>query len=138
MVCEGLGGAIVIEMACDGCQLRSWSFHSSPAIEGSQHTLVSLALQVAFYAWSSTHSLYFKILKWSLGLNAVTVKPFYDILKLLYSKAQEILEEMCGLAITEMAIMEPSELGTIDRAITTSDGVWLTRHHFSQNHTFTV
>ena len=133
MICEGLGGAIVVEIACDGCQLRSWSFRSSPTIEGSQRTLVSLALQVAFYAWGSTHSQYFKILKRSLGINAVTVKPFYDILKLMYPK---VLEEMCGLAITEMAIMEPSELGSIDRAVTTSDGVWLTRRHFSQNHTF--
>ena len=29
MVCDGLGGAIVIEIACDGCQLRSWLFRSS-------------------------------------------------------------------------------------------------------------
>ena len=95
-------------IACDGCQLRSWLFHSSPTIEGSQRTLVSLALQVA---WGSTHSQYFKILKQSLGLNAITIK-FYDILKLMYPKVQEMLEEMCGLAITEMAIMEPSELGS--------------------------
>ena len=26
MICEGLGGAVVVEIACDGCQLRSWSF----------------------------------------------------------------------------------------------------------------
>ena len=56
----------------------------------------------------------------------------------MYSKVQEILKGMYGLAITEMAIMEPSELGSIDQAVTTSDGVWLTRCHFSQNHTFTV
>ena len=47
MVCDGLGGAIVIEIACDGCQLMSWLFCSSPTIEGSQCTLVSLDLTLS-------------------------------------------------------------------------------------------
>lgn len=56
----------------------------------------------------------------------------------MYPKVKDMLENMCAMAQTEMAIMEPSELGGIDRAVTTSDGIWLTRRHFSQNHTCTI
>ena len=46
--------------------------------------------------------------------------------------------EMCCEAKEEMKSLDPSTVGSWQRAITTSDGAWLTRGQFSQNCTFTV
>ena len=50
VVCEGLGGGLKVEIACNGCKIRRLTFDSSSIIESSRRTIVSLALQVAFYA----------------------------------------------------------------------------------------
>ena len=45
VVCEGLGGGLKVEIACNGCKIRRLTFDSSPMIESSHRTIVSLALQ---------------------------------------------------------------------------------------------
>ena len=45
---EGLGGAIKIVIACNGCKIRTLTFDSSPLVESSRRTMVGLALQVHF------------------------------------------------------------------------------------------
>ena len=72
VVCEGLGGGLKVEIACNGCKIRGLTFDSSPMIESSRRTIVSLALQVSFYASGCTHAQYYRILKQSLGVQAVT------------------------------------------------------------------
>ena len=48
-----------------------------------------------------------------------------------------MLTELCEEAKGEMKALDPTALGSWQRAITTADGVWLTRK-FSQNASFTV
>ena len=83
VMCEGLGGGLKVEIACNGCKIRRLTFDSSPMVESSRRTIVSLALQVAFYASGCTHAQYYRILKQSLGIQAVTCKPFYEMIKLV-------------------------------------------------------
>ena len=45
---------------------------------------------------------------------------------------------VCETAKTEMKLKPPEELGLWQRAVTCSDGVWLTRGHYSKNATYTV
>ena len=45
-----------------GCKIRRLTFDSSPMIESSRRTIVSLALQVAFYVSGCTHAQYYRIL----------------------------------------------------------------------------
>ena len=71
VMCEGLGGGLKVEIACNGCKIRRLTFDSSPMVESSRRTIVSLALQVAFYASGCTHAQYYRILKQSLGIQAV-------------------------------------------------------------------
>ena len=72
VVCEGLGGGLKVEIACNGCKIRGLTFDSSPMIESFAVAIVSLALQVSFYASGCTHAQYYRILKQSLGVQAVT------------------------------------------------------------------
>lgn len=84
------------------------------------------------------HSQYSKILKQHLGILAVNPGTFYETIKLLHPVVTAMLNEMCDDAKAEMKTKAPTEVGSWQRAITSSDGVWLTRGKFSQNCTFTV
>ena len=138
VVCEGLGGGLKVEIACNGCKIRRLTFDSSPMVESSRRTLVSLALQVAFYASGCTHAQYYRILKQSLGVQAVTCKPFYEMIKLVFPHVSDMLEGMGTEAMFDMKALPPEEIGSMQRAIVTGDGTWLTRGHFSKNHTYTI
>ena len=138
VICEGLGGGLKVEIAFSGCKIRRLTFDSSPMIESSRRTIVSLAVQVAFYASGCTHAQYYRILKQSLGVQAVTCKPFYETIKLVFPHVSDMLEEMGTEAMADMKALPPEEIGSIQRAIVTGDGTWLTRGHFSKNHTYTI
>ena len=75
-ISEGLGGAIKIVIACNGCKIRTLTFDSSPLVESSHRTMAGLALQGAFYASGCTHMQYYHIIRHFLGVSAVTCKPY--------------------------------------------------------------
>ena len=137
-ISEGLGGAIKMVIACNGCKMRSLTFDSSPLVESSRRTMVGLALQVAFYASGCTHMQYYRTLRQFLGVSAVTCKPFYDMIKLVYPCVLDMIQEMCDESKEDMYKLGSENLGSYHRAVTTGDGTWLTRGFFSQNHTFTL
>ena len=94
----GLGGAIEILFACNGCWGRQIPFKSGALLETTKHSLVSVALQVAFIAAGCTHATCLKVLKQSLGMSAVTADSFAATIKLLYPVVQDILCNMCEQA----------------------------------------
>ena len=73
-----------------------------------------------------------------LGLQVLDASNFYKIIELLYPYSQEMLSEMCDEAKEEMKNKSQSDIGSYKRAVTTSDGCWLTRGFFSKNFTFHV
>ena len=104
-------------VACNGCKIRRLTFDSSPMIESSRHTIVSLALQVAFYASGCTYAQYYRILKQSLGVQAVTCKPFYEMIKLVLPHVSDMIDEMCTEAMDDMEALLPGEIGSMQRLL---------------------
>ena len=134
----GLGGSVTVKFSCTGCAERMLNLASSNDIAFSRRMVCSLALQVAFIAGGCMHSQYNKILKQHLGMSAVNATTFYETVKLLHPIVNGMLNEMCNDAKSEMKMLDPSTVGSWQRAVTSSDGAWLTRGKFSQNCTFTI
>ena len=78
-------------------------------VKSPRRTIVSLALQVAFYASGCTHAQYYRILKQSLGVQAVTYKPFYEMIKLVFPHVDEMVDDMCIEATADMAALPPEQ-----------------------------
>ena len=49
-----------------------------------------------------------------------------------------MIDEMCTGAMDDMEALPPEQIGSMQHAIVTGDGTWLTRGHFSKNHTYTI
>ena len=113
VVCEGLGGGLKVEIACNGCKIRRITFDSSPMVESSRGTIVTLALPVAFNASGCTHTQYYRILKQSLGVQAVTCKPFYEMIKLVFPHVDDMVDDMCIEATADMAALPPEQIGSM-------------------------
>ena len=134
----GLGGSLLVKFSCTGCHQRMLNLTSSAEIEFSRRNACSLALQIAFIAAGCMHAQYSKVLKQNLGISGVSSATFYETIKLLDPVVFTLLSEVCTAAKNEMKALDSSTVGSWQRAITTSDGAWLTRGRFSQNCTFTV
>jgi len=134
----GLGGAVEVSIRCSCCIARSLTFSTSVVGENSKQPLLSIALQVAFICAGCTHADYTKVLGKALGMCTVSEKDFYATLELMYPHCKAILDGMMQEAKDEMKAMDPSELGSWERAVTCGDAAWLTRGYHSQNCTFHV
>lgn len=95
-------------------------------------------MQVAFIASGCMHAQYNKILRQGLSISAVNPNSFYETIKLLHPIVGAMVIEMCEMGKNEMKTLNPTTVGSWQRAITTSDGAWLTRGKFSQNCTFMI
>ena len=82
----GLGGAISITYACNGCASQ-WALFKTSKYELGCATEISIAVQVAFIIAGCTHVTYYKVLKHALGIEGVswpfdsTIKRMYPIVK---------------------------------------------------------
>ena len=104
----------------------------------NSHVLGILRGRSIWQAGGCMHSQYNKILKQYLGMSTVNATTFYETVKLLYPVVNGMLNEMCSDAKNEMKMLDPSTVGSWQRAVTSYDGAWLTRGKFSQNCTFTI
>ena len=134
----GLGGSINITFTCNGCQLRTVQFKGSALLENSRRTVVGLALVVAFIVTGHGFSKFNKTLNQCLGIQAVSKNRFYEVITKMYTHVQDILNDMCNEAKENMKAIDRGILGSWERAVVTSDGVWHTRGHFSKNGSFIV
>lgn len=71
-------------------------------------------------------------------MSVVNATTFYETIQLLHPIVDAMLMEICSKAEDEMKMLDSSMVGSWQRAITSSDGAWLTRGKFSQNCTFTI
>lgn len=99
---------------------------------------MSLALQVAFVISKCAYAQYSKVLKQCLGISAVSASVFHNTIKFFHPVVHAILSEMCDEAKNEMKSLGSMVVASWQRAITTSDSVWLTRGKFCQNCLFTI
>ena len=130
----GLGGSILVKFSCIGYSERILNLTSFVEIDFSRHSASSLAMQVVFMAAECMHAQYSKVLKQYMGISAVNSTT----IKLLDPIVVTLLTEMCIAARDDMKSQDLSTVGSWQRAITTSDGAWLTRGRFSQNCTLTI
>lgn len=133
---KGQGGALSVTYVCDGCKLKGARLDTS-YLQGTT-TQMSKAVQVAFILSGCTHVTYYKVLRHSLGINAVEASAFMKTIKMMYPVVKSMVDEMCEEAMNAMKKMDSTELGSWSRAVTTADGTWLTRGHHSKNFTFSV
>lgn len=107
-----------IHFVCNGCMSRSINFKGSSLVESSQRTVVGL--------------------NQCLGIPALSKYRFYEVIKLMYPHIHDILSEMYNAAKEQVKNIDNSNLGSWQRAVVTSDGVWHTCGHFSKNGSFII
>ncbi len=135
---SGLGCAAAVNIACSGCGVTI-DYSSSAMCDGIQrHNVVSVAQRLAAFISGIGFAGYHKLFQHHLGMNAVTDKHFYRVIEKAYPHVVDILDEVCELGKTQMKSLPSSQLGSWDRAVTTSDGCWQIRGFFSQNSTFII
>lgn len=123
---------------CNGCWKEEISYISSQLAAESRRHLVSLALSLSFFISGRGYASYRKTLGKGLGLGVVSEKPFLEVVDLALPYIKEILEKLCEDAKLQMKSISSDQLGSWDRAVTTCDGCWQIRGHFSQNCTFII
>ena len=84
-----------------------------------------------------THTIYYKTLKHALRINVVQWTTFQSTHIRMSPVVQEMVDRMCEEAKSEVKTMNQDELGSWNCAVTSADGVCMTRHH-SKNFTFSI
>lgn len=135
--CSVVGGAAMIAFACSGCGV-SVDYASSAMCKGTRHSVVTLSLRLAALLAGLGFAGYHKLFGRYLGMSTLSSRSFYHVIEIVYPHVQSILDEICEEAKEEMKETPSSELGSWERAITTSDGCWHIRGFFSQNSTFII
>ena len=135
---KGLGGAMKFLFSCNGCWQESIHYQSSQLALESRRHLVSLALSLAFFISGHGYASYRKTLGRGLGLGILSDKPFLEVIDLAFPHIKEILDEMCEEEKEHMKALPPTQLGSWSRGVTTCDGCWQIRGHFSQNCTSVI
>ena len=134
----GLGGTMNVVFCCNSCDLRRINFKGSTLVEGSKRTVVGLALAVAFFITGHGYAKFARTLRQCLGISCISKNRYFETIKLVYPQITDILDGMCNEEKEKMKTLESTELGSWERAVVTSDGVWHTRGHFSKNGSFIV
>lgn len=132
-----VGGAAAIVFACTGCGV-SVDYASSAMCKDTRHSVVTLSLRLAALLAGLGFAGYHKLFGRYLGMSTLSDRSFYHVIEIAYPHVQSILDEICEEAKEEMKEIPSSELGSWQRAITTSDGCWHIRGFFSQNSTFII
>ena len=134
----GLGGSLNVFFMCSGCEKRALAFQGSAFVEGSKRTVVGLALAVSFFLSGHGFANFDRTLRQFLGILCISKNRYYDVVKLVYPHVKSILDEMCNKEKERMKTLPQEQLGSWNRAVVTSDGVWHTRGHLSKNGSFII
>lgn len=130
----GLGGGTSVQITCSGCGV-SVSYSSSAVCDQThRQAVVSVALRLATFISGIGFAGYHKLLKRHLGMHIVNQRHFIEM---AYPHVKDILD-ICELGKAEMKCLPSTELGSWEKAVTTSDGCWHIRGFFSQNSTFII
>ena len=132
------GGGINIEFTCTGCSSRKVNFRSSSLLQGSNRASVGTRLALAFLTTGHTYAEYRKTLGEHFGLRCYSQNPYHELIKTCQPHVSDILDSMMNTAKESCRQKAPHEIGSSARMCVTSDGMWMTRGHFSKNGTFVI
>ncbi|XP_031575501.1 uncharacterized protein LOC116309092 [Actinia tenebrosa] len=121
---KGLGGAVKVNFACSGCGNEIHYASSQVALLHHKRNCVSLETALCFLVYGQGYHNYYKVLKLGVGLDVLARINFQKIIKLAYPHIKTVLDGMCEKAKSNMQSKASEELGTWQRAVTTSDGCW--------------
>lgn len=127
-----------VVFVCNGCAFRTVNVCGSALVKGSKRTVVGLALAVAFFITGHDFAKFSRTLRQCLGIGSISKNPYFEVVKLVYPHVTDILNEMCEEEKEQMKELVEGELGSWQRAVVASDGVWHTRGHFSKNGSFII
>ncbi len=131
------GGGISMTWTCNGCKLHDVHFDTS-LIGAGKRSLIGLAAGVASVISGFTFRQYERFLGEGLGMDIYSEKHFSRILEFMFQPVHTLLSGICEGVKDDMKQMPQDKVGSWANAVTTSDGVWLTRGFFSKNFTFSV
>ncbi|KXJ07889.1 hypothetical protein AC249_AIPGENE25248 [Exaiptasia diaphana] len=134
---KGLGGAVKVSLACSGCENEICYSSSQVALTRHHRNCVSLAI-ARFLVYGQGYHSYYKVLKLGMGIDVLANSNFQKVIHLAYPHVLNILDGMCKKGKEYMKSKAPTELGSWQRAVTTSDGCWLIRGFHSQCCTFVI
>lgn len=129
---KGLGGATKVWFNCSGCGYKIHYASSQVALTHQNRNCVSLSTALSFLVYGQGYHSYFKVLKMGLGINTLASGNFYRVIEVASPHIKEILNGMCEKAKQLMKAKDPTEIGSWNRAVTSSDGCWLIRGFHSQ------
>ena len=132
------GGGLSVRFKCTGCTQRSLTFHSSTLLEGTKRSSVGVAIAVAFLASGHTWAEYSETLEGRLGISALSDKPYASVMDMCAPHVRSILQEMMDSCKEGCREIPADELGSSQRLVVTSDGVWGTRGFHSTNGSFVI
>ena len=89
---------------------------------------------VSKHSACSTHAVYYKTLKHTLGIEAVGDHAFMATIYYMYLVVKSMLDDICEVAKQEI---KEDDLGSWKHAITAADGTCQTRGWHNKNATFT-
>jgi len=135
---KGLGGAMKFLFKCNGCWVEEIPFLSSQLAAESRRHIMSLAPSLAFFISGQGYASYRKTLGKGLGLGVVSKKPDLQIVGLALPHIKQIFDDMCEDTKTQMCNISDDTLENWGRSVTTCDGCWQIRGHFSQTCTFII
>ena len=102
-----------MECVCDGCIMKGAVFetHSQYMDQLRTTNTIRMCVQVAFIVAGCTHALYYKTLKLSLGIQAVSAPLFMGTIESMYPIVTSMLDELCEAAKQEMKEKRRMSLG---------------------------
>lgn len=134
----GLGGSAIVKIVCSGCGEHVQFSSSSMSVTESRRNVVSYALRLSSFASGIGYAGYHKLFSRNLGMSVTSARMFHRVIEEAYPHITTMLDSICELGKREMKALPSGQLGSWERAVTTSDGCWHIRGFFSQNCTFVI
>lgn len=124
------GGSACVTIACTGCGSEVDYASSSMSATENRCNVVSYALRVAAFASGIGFAAYHKLFGCHIGMSVTTGTVFHRVIEEVYPHIMEMLGEVCELGKDNMNARPSENLGSWQRAVTTSSECWHIRGFF--------
>jgi len=132
----GLGGGLEVKIACSCCA-QKLSFHSSPTTREGKN-LAGFACMVASFLAGSTYAEYARTFAPLLGGFVFSHETFRKMMIGLHGPVEQLLKWEVEVGRKILQELPLDTLGSWSQAVTSADGCYHVRGHFSLNMTVTA